>query len=749
MTRRALACLLLLGAALPALAQPAPFDMSPESGLRTPAPAVEPAVPAEGAGEAVPGPASAPAFTRYLLPAPAIRLEGEESRQAVAVYLTQAQAEAPARLEFAYLNALVVAPEVSNLRVRVNQAEISSAPLASSEAPAVLSVEIPAGLLRAGANVIEFRATQRHRTDCSVESTYELWTRLDSGGVRLVFEGGGLDGIAQLADLAAVGVDAAGKTTIRLLSGDLADPEAAGAALKLAQQLAIALRVPELRIEHVMALTAGHEPGVLDVVVMPASQLPDALAPARGQAASGPLAAMLPLQGGAATLVVSGPDWAAIGRATDALAGALPASASRPRIDLADPNPLLLGGQSAALSALGVDTVEFNGRRYATRFQFELPPDFYAYRYGELELVLDAAYSSDVLPGSEIDIYTNGQIASATPLLRTDGGLLRDTVIRIPMTNLRPGRNEVVIGVHLQTASDQVCSAGWTGRAPTRFVLSNSSRLRLPDYARAAAVPDLQVLVGSGWPYSEQASVPLVLGGGDDSLLSAMMIAARIAASAENVLPLAVTPEADLSPAGHALIVAPLPELSPPTLGRIGVSAGGALPGGNGEVLLDQFGGGAPSGFLAGPAEWLLRRVGLQFSDLRVLPGVDLPYAPEPGGVVMSQVRQAEGGIWTILTAPDGGAMRAGAERLIVTENWRQVAGRISALGPADEAVTVIATNNPVLVQTEPFSPANLRLIAANWFSGNILYFTGAVVIAALLLMLATSFVLTQVGRRQ
>lgn len=745
MIRRSLltsvALLATLGAAT---AQPAPFDMSPESNrVVTPAPA-----PSADPPPVAVQPAAPVGFSRYLLPGANLRLVGEEAKQGVVVYLTAAQAAAPASLKFSLLNALVVAPEISTLHVRVNQTEVATTPIASSSAATPIAIEVPAGTLRAGANVIEFRATQRHRTDCTVDSTYQLWTEIAGNTAELSFTGDTLSTITQLADIGAVGVDATGNTTIRLIAPDLADPTARAAILHLVQQIGLALRAPKLSVVLADAPSGTLQAGVLDVAVMPATELPAALQAAQAQASAGPLAAMLPMPTGANTLVVSGPTWDTIVRAGDAMLSAAPVSPERPRFDLPSPLPLMEANSSASLASLGVDRLEFNGRRYATQLQFELPADFYAYRYGELELVLDAAYSSDVLPGSEIDIYTNGQIASATPLLRTDGGMLKDTRIRIPMTNLRPGRNEATLAVNLQTRSDAVCNAGWTGQAPARFVLSNNSYLRLPDYARATAVPDLQVLTGSAWPYGNDGVVPIAIGDDADSLLAAMMFATRVATASGKVITFKPAAQAELTPDANAMLIMPLAAMSPLTLARSGVGSNSSVSAqSSDDALLDQFSTGRTEGPFSGFTDWLRETVGLDLTDLRLVPAPDQPYVPPADAVVVSQVRQPEGGVWTLVTSTSPPALRAGTERLIDTPKWRAIGGRVSALPTGKDDVTIIAANNVTVLASDPLSPLNLRRVAANWFSGNILYFSLAIVLGAVLLMFVTARVLTKIGR--
>lgn len=745
---RLLVAALLSSMVLPVLAQSVPFDMTPESGLRT---TTAPPYSTPANAQPIPSPpAVAARFEHYLLPSGGFRLTGEESRQASVVYLTRAQADAPARLQLSYINSVVVAPEFSQLAIRINGNELVRNAIASSSAPATISIDVPTGLLREGANRIEFSASQRHRTDCSVSSTFELWTEIDSTAARLSFEGSDIGQIRQLSDLAAIGVSPDGTIKIRLITQDLDDPEATRVAIELVQKLALALRVPNLQVEHATTLSETYAPGALDVIFGPAAGLPAISAQFGAQASAGAVAALQAVPSGANTLLVSGPDWTGVAQAADAILVAAPVTPDRPRIDLPYAIPTLLGGQSLVLSDLGVPTAEFNGRRHTAVFQFELPPDFYANRYGEAELVLDAAYSSDVLPGSEIDIYANGQIASATPLLRTDGGLLRDTVIRLPMRNLRPGRNEIEVVVNLNTRSDQVCSPGWTGEAPVRFVFSSSTQFRMPDYARAAIVPDLQALTGSAWPYADEEQVPLVLGRGTAPTMAAMTLLARAATASGKVLPVSVTPESQLRPDQNAIFVMPMPELSPPTTTRLKLAPNLAQAASNEAEILDQFrtGAGQSSG-VRNFADWALGRVGLSVDDLRLLPRYDAPYPMAANSVMLAQSLQPEGGLWTVLTGPDNDNLLGGAQRLAVTDQWRQVGGRVSTLAAADTAVTSVETLEPKLVQTQPFSFSNMRLVAANWFSGNILIFSGVLAAAAILLMLATALMLSRVGRQK
>jgi len=751
-----IALALLTSVAMPAMAQPLPFDMSPESQLRvepvTPPPVTVP-VPEAQPVVVAPPPA---VLTRSILPFEQFQLVGEEARRGVNVYLTQAQADAPAVLDIGYINAIVDSPEASSLSVLVNGTSLIAQPIASSAGLSRLEVPVPPGVLRAGGNLIEFDASQRHRTDCSVGSTYELWTQLDPASSVIRFEGAGLERINQLSEIAAIGFDPTGTTTLRFVIPGVSDPAVASMALDLVQDLALALRVPELKVEILDQVPAETPAGTLNVVLATAGNLPASVAVMQGQAASGPIAAFAPEGVAPNTLVVSGPEWGSVVAAARTIreAGNLGDPAMLPqRVDLAFPIPRIGGETTLNLNELGVRTVEFNGRRYRTAFEFSLPADFYAQMYGQAQLVLDAAYSAEVLPGSQFDVYANGQIASATPVLRTDGGLFRNTRIKIPMTNFRPGRNEIEIEVNLLTEADGVCPPGLTQRAPERFLFSNTTQLVIPDFARAAALPDLQAFAGTGGPYSGVGPVPLVLGPGAEVLPAAMTWLARVAVASGASIPVTVVSEAELDPSVNALVVSPQAAMSGALQARSGLApAGTGGDVGDDSALLNRFNEtvGAPSGNVLDTVRvWVADKIGLAPQNLQLLGRSDQPYAPQSSdAVVLAQSVQPEGGVWTYLTVPDEATLLAGVQRLTQTDNWRDIKGRVSALGSKDPAVITVEPASYVVQQTQPFSLTNARLMAANWLSTNVLQFTLLLGAVALVLTLVTAALLRTLGRK-
>jgi hypothetical protein len=226
------------------------------------------------------------------------------------------------------------------------------------------------------------------------------------------------------------------------------------------------------------------------------------------------------------------------------------------------------------------------------------------------------------------------------------------------------------------------------------------------------------------------------------------MFATRVATASGKVITFKPVAQADLTPDANAMLVMPMAAMSPLTLARSGVGSSSSISAQNSDdALLDQFSTGQTDGPFSGFTDWLRQTVGLDLADLRLVPAPDQPFVPPADAVVVSQVRQPEGGVWTVLTSTSAPALRTGTEELIDTPKWRAIGGRVSALPAGKDDVTVVAANNITVLATDPLSPLNLRRVAANWFSGNILYFSLAIVFGALLLMFVTSRVLTKIGR--
>lgn len=816
-----------------AVAAQAPFDMSPERGDLPPAPTAAPA-PAPPAGTsgfrpfdigseeqrttAPAAPAQGPAIVpndltrdraadedkispeaseaatpergkidRYLLSAANVRFEGEVGHRTWGFSLTAEQAARAAMLTIAFNSAIYVSPEDSRLRIRINDRQIVDQPLAARENPTHLDSPIPPGTLRPGVNIIAFDVDQRHRTDCSIQSTYDLWTEFEASGTGLIFDGEDPTGLASLDDLPAVGLDATGRTRIHLIvpGGERAFAESELARLVQAIVLRGNFRQAVIKVED--GAYQGPPQGVLRLAVGTAAEL-SAISGVPADAGAAPTVGFLDTPGAAPTLVISGPSWAdvkaAIGYVADGVGR--PLGVSRKSIDttpiILPLVPLLEGDERLSLAQLGIATAEFSGRRFRSQFFVGLPGDFYSDAYGEATLYLDAAYTGEVRPGSHIDVYVNGFIAANTPLTSEDGDILQHLPIKVAMTHLRPGVNIIAVDAVLDTEADAICAPGTPAGGRDRFVLFDTSEFFMPSFGRVERWPDLSALAGAGLPYARsEAPVPLVLGRiNAETYGAALTFMSRVAVSAGRVIPVEMG-RPDALGDQPAIFVGALGQFSPPTVAELGLAdtarskwdepvrspnAVVAVDIDPATVVPNSFGNSSstegvydrwqnelvsPSGIRGRWLEferWLERNFDLSFASLAIFAGPDAPFDPsDRATLVVAQSPKSAERQWTMVAGRNVDDLVAGVEAITAARFWVGLNGRVAAYDRST-GVESVAPKSERYMFTRGFSIDNLRLVAANWLSVNIVAYAVGLVLLCCILGICTSALLSRLGRR-
>lgn len=770
-----------------------PFEIVP--GLR-------PAMPATSEPRPMVPVAFAP--DRYLLPFAKLRLSGEIDRRAWAIFLTDDEATLPATVSIGYINAVLVMPEASRLRLTVNGQTVIEAPISSSTGIERIQAGIRPGILRSGQNLVQIEAVQRHRTDCDVKATYELWTDIVPSESGLSFAGR-LRNLRGVQDLPAVGVDATGATNLRFVVAGGVDTNNAGRIFRLAQALALRGRYPHPIVSLADTPFGPQSPGTVAVLLGPTAALATLLGGTLPEAAkAGEPAFANDPRLAAPTLVVAGTGAAEIDRLiADIEAPAMrPVGIARRVLDTAAwraPDvPFFTQASSVRLAELGIATEEFSGRRFRTRFGIGLPSDFYARAYGEGTLYLDAAYTPEVLPTSSVAVIVNGEVAATVDLASRHGGIFRRTPITVPFRHFHAGVNDIVIEATIHTASDARCLPGATLPGVARFVLFDSTEFSVPSFARIGQLPELSALGATGFPYNlGNQEIALLLGRTDRPTISAAgTLLSRIARDAGRPLRTAAVSGLAGAEGKLAIMVGTAEQLPAGLLPQVGVTerirtdwstAGAGEPPTTSDGLAEGYdavlqrfrqkeaakvgeapivdtgpeedvydrwrdelgGGGGWRGWVGGFENWLDRTFDISFESLRIGRGADTLF--EPSGrvsLLLAQGNAASGPkLWTVLAARSPEALLEDTAHMTDPEIWSRIGGRITAFLPATRTLQIQPVENTEFFPTQPLGLHNARLVAANWMSSNILVYALGLALSCVLLGLGTFAWVRGMGR--
>ncbi len=775
------ALLCVLSGAGPAMAQSSPFDMSderPEEPAPVPQQPAAPSPAGQPPAAKAPSPAQPPAtveearpFQRFVSPFERLTLAGETARRAWSIYLTPEEAAAGNRLSIGYQNAIFVAPEASRLRVSINGAMLVDEAIASPDTVSDLASDIAPGLLKPGYNLIQFEASMRHRTDCSIASTYDLWTEIATARTFLQFSDPDAGQMRRLEDFRALGVDATGATRFTIVVPATEMASATEPLVQLAQGLSLMAAMPNQSVRVVSELPQAMGPGEAVVLLGPAGSLRRLVPQLPDQAGSAATLDFLPgIVEGGTVMLVTGAGWSDVNAAIRQITAPSERAVSVIRTVLSyngwiyPEAPFVLGDSSISLATLGVATSEFSGRRFNTEFNIGIPSDFYAEAYGEARLVLDAAYSRDILPGSHLDVYVNGNIATTVPLGAGSGAILRQVPVNVTMRHFRPGLNQVAIEVVLLTASDAVCAPGASAGNDVRFALFDTSTFDIPNFARIGTRPNLAALGGTGFPYNRLTEpLPVIMDRGSrETLAATATLVSRLAQAAGRVIPIDTTiPITSLSNR-NALFVSTLPQVPVGVLAAVGIAEQARVSGGDttgqsaasaGTVAaMNRWSSEVGTNWLH-PVErlreWLSETFDLSFDALRLLPSDDAPYMPAPGVSFILAQGASPGGdaAWTLATAATDEDMMTGVDRLVRSDGWSELTGRLMNYTASTDSYANVPVSNVEFFQTQPLSYSNLRLVAANALSENILLYAAMLVLFSIILGVATTWLTKRLGR--
>ncbi|CUX49041.1 cellulose biosynthesis cyclic di-GMP-binding regulatory protein BcsB [Agrobacterium fabrum] len=756
---------------------PPPFAVQPAPQRPAAAPLPPALVPPRQEGaRPVQAPASslnADSRRRYILPYEKLSLSGEIDRRQWSIYLTPEQANAAVSLNIGYQNAIVVAPESSNFQVSLNNFALDAARIEAPDSEGNVALKIPPGVLQVGSNVVTLGVQQRHRTDCTIQSTYDLWTDVNPANTYIGFNSDVAGSFANIDDIQATGPDGKAMTSIEIVAPALGNPAFADSLLRLSQALALRTQMPNQTIRFVTAPSTEREAGTLTVFVGTAREIAGVAGALPPEASAGAFAGFGNAgPGNSSPLFVTGPTPQAVQAAIETLFSSISRTPGAQRTTFSTRSwhapdvPLVMSDRRIALSELGLQSTEFSGRRFRTEFYVGMPADFYASAYGEASLLLDAAYSSQVLPGSHVDIYVNDQIASTVPISNNGGGIFRHLPIKVTMRHFKPGPNKVTLEAVLMTAQDQACAPGASASATPRFALFDTSEIHIPNYAQIGRKPDLAAMAGAGQPYRTGGPVALSLDRFDtDTMSAAATLISRLASVAGHPIDIETVASPLVIGDRDALFVGTISQFPQALISQFNLvpssqiswkmGTGVQVPAQNSDTLFNDWrervDGGIWEGQVSSFEEWMKRNFDLSSDTLRFLPAAEQPYAP-PGNVsfMLAQGLSPSGeGVWTLATAPTSAELLDGMQAMTRENRWRDVTGRVAAYDAAAEKIETVEVERPNLYATRAFSLSNWRLIAANWLSSNVLSYSLAFIGFVSLLGFATFVMLRMMGRHR
>jgi len=468
-----------------------------------------------------------------------LRLHGESASLRWPVYIAEQQLAGDITLRLAYKNAVSVMPEASNISVEINGVMIGKRTVQSPDRSRTLQFRVPSHILVPGYNAVRVVARQRHRVDCSVGATHELWTDIDPAKTGFVFSAGNsvlntLDGLSALAR------NKGGQVRMRLLAPNLDDIGQVERSMALAQHAAVHAHFENAHVE--VADSVGDGPG-LDVYSGDLATL-QRIAPAYAKAVRD--------RAGLQILSRDGDERVALVLLQDAAnAGdkpfhsnlkslfhnrALRGSPAGIRAARLDRSTAIENGRPVRFDQFGLASEEFDGRLYRRTIRLDLPSDYFAADYNQAEIHLATAYAAGLDRNSKLIVRVNGVTITGFAMARPSGYVYKNKMLRVPLSSFRPGTNTLEFEARLSNESDRACDPANQISSAKRFVISGKSTIRFPRLAHLARLPDLGGTVSSGFPYvingKAQPTTISVATPGYDGLSAVASFATQIAVRA-------------------------------------------------------------------------------------------------------------------------------------------------------------------------------------------------------------------------
>ncbi|MDF2116470.1 cellulose biosynthesis cyclic di-GMP-binding regulatory protein BcsB [Roseiarcaceae bacterium H3SJ34-1] len=499
------------------------------------------------------------------------RLTGEVGASEWPIYVTDTQIQRGLKFQVGFLSAISVMPEASYLTLMINDQAVGRTNINAARGVRTATFDIPDGLMRPGFNSVRIMAEHRHRVDCSLQATYELWTQIDPTQTGLVLSGPGA--ITSVAELAALPVDEQGAMPIRAIIAAKTSMANIDRVIRATQMLSLFGRFQQTVVDVGPIADGVHG---INLAIGTVGELDGLLGTISIGQVTGPKVLVVPASGGKRTTLVF------TGRTEDdvndalrqlSVSSELRGTPQGIRAAQAFPGYRMFGGERVKLRDLGVVSQEFSGRLFRVGFNIVMPPDFYSADYAKVILDLAGGYAPGLGYGAQVVVSVNTRNVVSLSLPKTSGDVFKQNPIPLPLGSLRPGLNRIEIEAQLAMPSDIACDPISAISGRNRFLLLDNTEIELPKIARIAHMPDLAVTATGGFPYaSSQARPPLyVPAPSKEAIGAAATMATHFAISAGRPIAFQLTLSEPPADSGPALIVAPAQAVPSDTFRSVGL----------------------------------------------------------------------------------------------------------------------------------------------------------------------------------
>ncbi|MCP3940009.1 MAG: cellulose biosynthesis cyclic di-GMP-binding regulatory protein BcsB [Desulfobacteraceae bacterium] len=163
----------------------------------------------------------------------------------------------------------------------------------------------------------------------------------------------------------------------------------------------------------------------------------------------------------------------------------------------------LLPGYMYSFASLEFASTTFKGMNPVSKgFNFWIPSDSHLTPNSQAILSLNLAYGAAMREDSVLNIQLNGKFVAAIPCNDPKGGTYQSYKVRLRMSSMKQGFNEIIFAPKLTPLIMDQCKLIQTGNL--RVTLFGNSTFILPEVDQWIEMPNLFAFVRDGFPFCKQ-----------------------------------------------------------------------------------------------------------------------------------------------------------------------------------------------------------------------------------------------------